>query len=138
MHLPFLNGLCWNSIKRSSTAFTDGCPMSLNDIWCFTPLGGSTLTTLLITRTFPGFWPFFFRSFESICGRGTAAVPTVHSELSFKFSDPRFKSSYCLYKALDCVLLTLDNSDECFWVMVCQCKDLVTFYILNIYVSLIK
>lgn len=88
-----------------------------------------------MVRTFAGLYLFVLRSSESVCLRGMAAVPAVYIELPFKFSEPPFKSSYFIFKTLnnlfltsDYYALTLDDHDECFRVMVCQCRNLVTFH----------
>jgi len=84
--------------------------------------------SFLTARTVTGLFPFGLWSFKSISGRGTATVLTVHSELPFKFSDPCFKLSHRFFKTLNCLFLALDDRDECFRVLLCQCKDLVTYH----------
>jgi len=84
--------------------------------------------SVLTTRTFTSVFAVHLRSFEPIGGRRATAVPTVHIELTFKFSNTLFESSHRFVKTSDCFILTLDDRDECFRVMVCQCKDLVTVH----------
>jgi len=56
-----------------------------------------------------------------------AAVPAVYIELPFKFSETLFKTLNNLCLTVDYYTLTLDDQDECFRVMVCQCKNLIMF-----------
>jgi hypothetical protein len=123
--LPFFNGFCRDTLKRSTTPFAEGCTVSLDDIRVLTPLKSVAFMPFLAPRELTSPFTLLLGSFEPIGGWGAATVLTIHVELPLKFSNPFFKG--------------LDDRDNCLRIVLYQCKDLATFQcsVLNIYLSLI-